>query len=75
MPAVSGKGNNEMVERVNAVKSILTDRFGVLVLGFGFDGDNCFNAVHTDFHLVWTMSMVADSLRMKRWPEHLMSRS
>jgi hypothetical protein len=62
MPDVSGKGNNETVERLHAIKSMLADQFGFLVRGFGFDGDNCFNAVHPEFHYVWTMSMVADSL-------------
>jgi hypothetical protein len=62
MPAVSGKGNNETVERFHALKSMLADRFEFLVRGFGFDGNSCFNAVHTEFYHVWTMSMVADSL-------------
>jgi hypothetical protein len=62
MPAVSRKGNNETVERLHAVKSMLADRFEFLIRGFGFHGDNYFNAVHTEFRHVSTMSMVADSL-------------
>jgi hypothetical protein len=62
IPAVSGRGNNETVEILHAGKSMLADRFGFLVRGFGFDGDSCLNAVHTELHHVWTMSMVADSL-------------
>jgi hypothetical protein len=62
MPAVSGKGNNEMVETLYAIKSMFAGRFGFLVQGFGFDEENCFNPVHTEFHHVWTTSMVTDSL-------------
>jgi hypothetical protein len=32
MPAVSGKGNNETVERFDAIKSVLADRFGFSAL-------------------------------------------
>jgi hypothetical protein len=37
MPAVSGKENNEMVERLHAVKSLLAGRFGSLARDFGFE--------------------------------------
>jgi hypothetical protein len=52
MPAVSRKGNSETVERLHAVKSMLADRFGFLIRGFGFDGYRCLNAVHTEFQHV-----------------------
>jgi hypothetical protein len=62
MPAVSGKGNNETVERFPPVTSMLADGFGFLVRGLGFDGDGYFNAVHTEFRRVWIMSMVPNSV-------------
>jgi hypothetical protein len=50
--AAGGKGTPEIVINLEQIRKLLT-AYGFRILGYGFDGDSCYDRVHREFQENW----------------------
>lgn len=67
MPAMNGKGTEEVTQKLLELKDALTNQFHFSVVGLAFDGDSSFNRLHDEFRAGWMPLLSASS----PFPSHI----